>query len=222
MTHQDHDLLTKVGRSYVRHQHEDGLDELESGVDMAVMGIALYIMALSLRQQIDYWWFTVAIFLALAISVTRDRVKERIRQRVTYPRIGYASAERGEPLSATRKKLMWLILLPMAAAPVVIAVLLLTGRMPDLRTAAEWGRWAPAVYGILAGAATWWDAERFGIRRFRVSGVMTGVTGIVASLAGTDVVSASAFFCMGWGAINLTTGGITLWRFRSAYDSGTP
>jgi MFS family permease len=219
---EQNDLLTKVGRSYVRHRYEDGLDELASGVDLAVMGVALSVMALSLRQQVDYAWFTAAIFLALAVGVSRDRVMERIRQRVTYPRIGYVSAERGEPLSRNRKWLMWLILLPMAVAPVAIAVLLFTDRLPDLRTAAEWGRWAPALYGVLMAAVSWWDADRFGIRRLRLSGVSIGFAGIVASLAASDVVSASGLFCLGWGVIELTTGGITLWRFRSAYDSGTP
>jgi hypothetical protein len=51
---------------------------------------------------------------------------------------------------------------------------------------------------------------------------MIGLAGILASLAAADVVSAFGLFCVGWGVINLTAGGITLWRFSSAYDSGTP
>jgi hypothetical protein len=212
-------LLMKVERSYVRHQYADGVEELMSGVDLAVMGAAVYIMALHMRQQIDYSWFGAAIFLALATAVARDRVKEWIRRRVTYPRIGYASEQPGEPLSRSRKRLFWLLVLPMIVAPVLFLALLLTGRLPDLRTAAEWGRWLPAVLGVLIGAVSWRDAERFGIRRFRVTGVMTGVAGIIASLAGAEVVSAAGLFCMGWGLIEVAAGGVTLRQFTSSYDS---
>jgi hypothetical protein len=47
------------------------------------MGVALYVLALWLRQQIDYGWFGAAIFFSLAVAVSRDRVKERIRQHAT-------------------------------------------------------------------------------------------------------------------------------------------
>jgi hypothetical protein len=52
-------------------------------------------------------------------------------------------------------------------------------------------------------------------------GVMIGVVGIVASLASSDVMSAFALFCMAWGVINVTAGGITFWRFSVAYERGT-
>jgi hypothetical protein len=107
--------------------------------------------------------------------------------------------------------------------PVLFPVLLLTGNLPDLATAARLGRWVPAVFGVVSGAAIMWDSGRTGLQRLRVSGLFVAIAGVAASLLSADFLMAMTLFLGGWGLVNVVSGSLALRRMSAEpIDSESP
>ena len=106
------------------------------------------------------------------------KVVERVKQRVTYPRIGYFQ-ERPEAPDTTARGM--LTFLGLSFALVVLAVLL-SGGVGD---AASWRRAAPLMSGVTLAGAFWYMGDRSGLVRHKVIAVYSAATGLLLWLFGS-------------------------------------
>jgi hypothetical protein len=106
------------------------------------------------------------------------KVVERVKERLTYPRIGYFQ-ERPEAPDTTARGM--LIFMAFSFALMIIAVVI-TGGISD---AASWRRAAPIMSGISLAGGFWYMGDRSSFVRHKVIAVYSVVTGVLLWLVGT-------------------------------------
>jgi amino acid transporter len=118
--------------------------------------------------------------LAAFIVLFGWKVVDRVKARVTYPRIGYYRERADEPRSSAKG-----MLLSMGGAFVVMIIAI--AAVGDLSDAAEWRRAAPLLSGMLLAAGFWYAGEQSGLIRHR-------------AVAGVSVVWGALLWWLGSGA----------------------
>jgi Ca2+/Na+ antiporter len=114
------------------------------------------------------------------------RVLERVKSRVTYPRIGYFQERSDDPGTTARGMLIFIG----AAIVLMVGAIALSGGLTEVN---EWRRAAPLLSGISLTGGFWYLADRSGFIRHRFVAVYSVVTGILLWVFTTgetyDVVS---------------------------------
>jgi len=118
--------------------------------------------------------------LAAFIVLYGWKAVEKVKERITYPRIGYFQERADEPESTARGMLTFIG----GAFVLVIAVVALSGGFTD---AAEWRRAAPLMSGLSLSGGFWYAGDRSGLMRHRI-------------IAGWSVVSGIGLWVLGDGA----------------------
>jgi len=144
-----------------REAHMDGLTEVMSG-------FLLFIVALATGRPAFYWTYLVAILL-LGPGL------QRIRARVTYPRIGYVKLPAENPRRLRSGIAIWVLGVFLAAA----VSLALIGHATDNLA---WRRLAPAIAGLLFSGGFAYLARQSGLTRHWVLATLSVVTGIAMVL----------------------------------------
>ena len=163
----DVDALERQARAAT---YTDGLLELFASI---------MLFGLAAGWQVAPWM--VGIIAAFA-TVFGWRAVERVREVVTYPRVGY---HRQRDDAASPRGMLLFIL---GAFALMAFVVVLSGGFTD---AAQWRRAAPLVSGLTLAAGFWYAGSRSGMLRYRfvagwsvVSGVLLWWFGSGASYAG--------------------------------------
>lgn len=151
--------------------------------------------------------------LAAVVAIYGWRVVERVKVRVTYPRIGYFRERTDEPRSSVRGMLLFIA----GAVLFAVVVVWLTG---DLGEPADWRRAAPLVSGISLAGGFWYAAERSGRSRYRVVAAWSVASGVGLWLVGTG----ASYAAMAWHLLGLAVplaaiGAWTLVRFLRAHPA---
>ena len=136
--------------------YQDGLTEI-------VAGALLFIVALATGRPAFYWTYFVAIVL-LGPGL------ERIRARVTYPRIGYAKLESEDPKRLSAGILRWVLGVFLITAIALAA----TGHLSDN---ISWRRAAPAIGGLLFAGGFAYLAQQSRFKRHWALAISSGVIG---------------------------------------------
>jgi hypothetical protein len=139
---------------------EDGLMELFAALVLVTIAMA---------------WVASPAFVGIVaalIVLYGWRLMERIKRRITYPRIGYYQ-ERSEDAATTGRGM--LVFLACAVA-VMIAAIAVFG---DLTVASEWRRAAPLLSGLSLAGGFWYAGDRSGLLRHRVISVYSVVSGVL-------------------------------------------
>lgn len=152
---------SNLKRAAAREIYCDGLTEI-------LAGTMLFIVALATGRPAFYWTYLVAIFL-LGPGLNR------IKARVTYPRIGYAKIPDEDPVRLRRGILSWTLGVFLSAA-IILAV---TGHLGDNLS---WRRAAPAIGGLLFAGGFLYLAQQSGLRRHRAMTALSVVTGLLMVL----------------------------------------
>ena len=174
------DPVQAASKKIDAYWYQDGITEIGQGISaISIAGIAL----MSHRQMTTTTdWIGVGIgWACLAIGFSEGWVKKKLRERYSYPRIGYRSEVRGEPFSQRRKILAWSVLGVLLVLPFVILYMTL-GRDMSFRTSFGWARWFPLIFGIGLMIASVYDYRRFHLPRLLVAGVLTMIAGAASSL----------------------------------------
>ena len=132
------------------------------------------LFAAAVLLSIELAWATTPAFvgiLAAFIVLYGWKLVERVRERITYPRLGYFR-ERSEDAAATGRGILSFV-----AVALILMVLgiVATG---DIGDASEWRRAAPLLSGMTLAGAFWYMADRSGLRRHRFVAVYSVATGI--------------------------------------------
>lgn len=143
------------GASYL-----DGLTELFAAAVLAVIAVM--------------WIVTPALVgvVSAFIVLYGWKVVERVKERVTYPRLGYFR-ERPEDPQTTARGMLTFIGLAVLLMIVAIAV------FGDIGDASEWRRAAPLLSGLALSGGFWYMGDRSGLLRHRLVAGFSIVTGVL-------------------------------------------
>ena len=140
--------------------YEDGLLELFASVVLLVLAIG---------------WLTtpgmVGIPAAL-VAVFGWRGVDRVKERVTYPRIGFHRERPDDAKETSRGMLLFMG----GAFALMALVVLLSG---DLGDVSEWRRAASLFSGITLAAGFWYSADKSGLLRLRLVAAWSVLSGVL-------------------------------------------
>ena len=191
--------LQQLQRRAYAHTVQDGLTEIFAAVMLfASAGILSDPKMLSFLAP-------AMIFVPLVV--------DRLKQRLTYPRVGYVELGLEPP-----KRMVWGMFLYMAGAILVMAMLLLVaGRADD---AAAWRKWAPLLAGVLFGGGIHYVATQSGLIRFHVMQVISLTTAALISWWNSGNSYAGVqLYCLVMSAVALVVGVGTLIYFLRRYPA---
>ncbi|MEA2002995.1 MAG: hypothetical protein U9N84_14060 [Actinomycetota bacterium] len=146
--------------------YQDGLTEL---------------FAAGVLVMIAVMWVITPVFVGIVsafVVLYGWKVVERIKQRITYPRIGYHVERPDEPRSTASGMLGFI---GGAFAVMVLAVAM----FGDLTDAAEWRRAASLLSGLGLFGGFWYLGDKSGLLRHRFVAIYSVVTGVALWAIGT-------------------------------------
>lgn len=116
--------------------------------------------------------------LAAVVAIYGWKVVERIKERVTYPRVGYFQ-ERADDAKQTS---MGMLLFIGGALLVMVVVVLFSGGLDNVT---EWRRAAPLVSGLIYAGGFWFAGQRSGMLRYRLVAAWSFLSGVLLWWFGT-------------------------------------
>ncbi len=116
--------------------------------------------------------------LAAFVVLYGWKLVDRVKARVTYPRIGYSRERADEPRTTARGMLLFIG----GAFVLAIIVVALSGGLTDVE---EWRRVAPLVSGLTLSGGFWYAGEQSGLMRYRLVAALSVSLGIVLWLIGS-------------------------------------
>jgi hypothetical protein len=160
--------------------YQDGINEITAGIGFLSASAVAYMVHRQLVSTTD--WAAVAIGVGGgALGFTEDLVKKVLRERFSYPRIGYLSELRGEPLSRRRKVIAVTFLIVAVLIPIA-AIALMKDHHRPAATRFGWMRWLPMVmgFGLFFGGII--DYKRFRLPRLVITGSLVMLAGVASSV----------------------------------------
>ncbi len=161
--------FSKVQKRAIQYWFIDGLAELAAGL------VSLFLAVLFLIwQAIFYWRWSLPVILVggLAVSFGIRLIIQRMKERTTYPRTGYAS-----PLSGMESK--WSVVIVVAFTVFLLGAnyyLSIIGRQGLL--------WSPALAGLAFAFLFAWTGVVTKLRRFFPLAVFSLCLGVILAAAG--------------------------------------
>lgn len=139
---------------------EDGLMEIFAALVLVTIAVA---------------WVASPAFVGIVaafVVLYGWRVVEKVKRRITYPRIGYYQ-ERSADATATGRGILIFVA---GAVAVTIGVVAIFG---DVTEASEWRRAAPLMSGLSLSGGFWYAGERSGLFRHKFVAVYSVITGVL-------------------------------------------
>lgn len=160
--------------------------------------------------SIALMWAVSPVFvgvLSALVVLYGWRAVEKVKERITYPRLGYFR-ERPEEPRTTGGGILIFLAVSVAIMVTTVAV------FGDLTEAASWRRAAPLLSGLSLAGGFWYTARRSGFLRHRLAAAFSVVTGVVlwATGSGADYRSV-VWHLLGLSALLTVSGGWGLARF---------
>jgi hypothetical protein len=178
--------------------HRDGVIELFGGMLLLGLG-AMWLVAPG----------TVGIFAALYVIFGLPLI-ERVKRRVTYPRIGYAKP----PGEGTRRLVLGMLGYVVAMFALTVLVMVGTG---GADSAAQWRRWAPLMFGLMSSGGFLHTARISGLARYRVIAIGSIALGFGIGWSGDGAdYSGVAVHLLVLGTVLVVIGLVELLRFVRA------
>jgi len=180
-------------------QHRDGLIELFGGALLLGLG-AVWLANPGI----------VSIFAALYVIFSLTSI-ERVKQRVTYPRIGYSTP----PADVAGSNPWGAVVFLGAMAAITLLVMALTG---GIDSAAQWRRWAPLMFGLMSSAGFLYAAKVSGLKRYHaVAFVSIGLGALIGWFHDGGDYSGAAVHLLILGGVLLAVGAEELARFMRTH-----
>jgi hypothetical protein len=183
--------------------YRDGLSDISIGIIILLQNGLTLAMHFG-NHQSSWYWPVILIYLLLFLvyAVCAPRIFAAMRERITYPRSGYA-----EPDESVRKLIKAIVALSVLAS----FGLLLAIRYGHVDT----GRWIlgmPVVGGLFFGAVGMYVAVRFGVARYLLISLFSIALGLAIDVEYPTWFGVEIWF-VGVGCAFLCAGGITVWSF---------
>lgn len=188
--------LKKIEQKSWSQLNQDGLIEIMQGFLLIIISLAVIKPAL-----ISFW----VVFFIVSLPLL-----ERIRKRVTYPRIGYAKLAEEEPKKTALGMALYFIIC--IAAVALISAILAGGWDWDM-----FRRWTPALGGFIFSGGMIFAASKSGSIRYYFYMVLTAGLGIAISLLNLEGYAGLPVLLFSLGAVLLPCGAVLLLRFTRKY-----
>lgn len=183
--------------------YRDGLSEIFIGIGGLLQNGLTLVMHFGNDQSSWYWpLILIDLLLFFVFAARAPRIMAALRERITYPRSGYASP--GE----SQRKLSRTIV---ALAILAIFGLLLATRYGHFDT----GRWIqglPVFGGLFFAVVGMYVAVRYGVLRYLLVGLFSIVLGLAINIDYPTWLG-TAIWSVGVDCAFLFAGGITVWNF---------
>jgi len=183
--------------------YRDGLSDILIGIIGLLQNGLTLVMHFGNEQS---WWYqpfiVVYLLLFFLFAARAPRVMAAMRERITYPRSGYAAP--GEAQRILRNTIV-------ALAILAIFGLLLATRYGHFDT----GRWVqetPVVGGLFFGVVGIYVAVRYGVLRYLLIGLFSILLGLAINIEYPTWLG-TAIWLVGVECAFLCAGGITVWNF---------
>jgi len=199
------DILELEQETY-RYSMQDGLAEIFAG--LGLITIAWMIESRDIRS---YGFFSSPVIFILLI-VFRTPILEKLRRKVTYPRIGYVKVHQDEISPPVMVLLLFAITI-IAVAPLALMVIPSDQFFYDTL-------WTLSLVstGMMMIAASFSFVERTGDRRYFAFGVLGMTTGLIFALLEFEPPMAGpVLYLLGWGIVITLVSLTTFIRFIRKY-----
>ena len=185
---------------------QDGLAEILAGLGCII--IAWMIESQDIRS---YGFFTSPVIFLLLI-VFRTPILEKLRRKVTYPRIGYVKVRQDEPSQLVTVMLLFVLTI---SAVVSLALVLVPSDIPIYDTL--WKCFQVSL-GMVMIPASFSLVEKTGDRRYFAFGLLGVTTGLIFALLEFEPPMAGIIlYLLGWGVVIILVGLTTFIRFIRKY-----
>lgn len=199
------DILELEQETY-RYSMQDGLAEILAGLGCII--IAWMIESQDIRS---YGFFSSPVILILLI-VFRTPILEKLRRKVTYPRIGYVKVRQDEPSQLVTVMLLFVLTI---SAVVSLALVLVPSDIPIYDTL--WKCFQVSL-GMVMIPASFSLVEKTGDRRYFAFGLLGVTTGLIFALLEFEPPMAGiVLYLLGWGVVIILVGLTTFIRFIRKY-----
>ena len=191
------------------YYYQDGINEIGMGIGSIGGAGTSYMVHHMMTTKGDAWMAVAVGFAALAISMLDGRITRWLRERYSYPRIGYLSDRPGEPVPPRMLLTKILVMTFFTLLPLALIVYLMNRHDPTEYTLG-WARWFPFVAGPFMFGGSWLDYERFKLNRLPIAGFLTFIAGLFATSVFKQPFLACAVFMALHSVIKLVSGGVAL------------
>ncbi len=196
-----------------RYWHLDGLAEISGGIANILVGGSLSASAVNDGQsRLPLAAAAACVLLLLVFNLVQQRIVRSIRERITYPSIGYVGPVEG----GTTRAAGIAVLVALASIVAGALVFRLAGglRGPE---SLGWLRFSPAVLGLVFGAVCVFYGVRLRLPRLLLVGAIAILVGLIATLTSSPRWGLCTYF-ISVGVAMLVSGGTALRRLvRSGY-----
>ena len=188
---------------------QDGLAEFHFGLCLITIAGTIEVEDSS-SHGIFLYLIVYGIFILLIAF--RTAILEKLRRKVTYPRIGYAKVHEDEP----SRPLMVVILFVMMVFLVVFIAPIISPS--DISFYDATCKYLPVSLGVMMILYSFALAEKTGDRRYFAFGLLTVTTGLIFALLEFEPPKAGpVFYLLGWGVVITLVGLTTFIRFIHKY-----
>jgi hypothetical protein len=174
----------------------------------------LELFAAAVLLTLAFGWIAnpgIVGILAAFIVLYGWKLVERVKARLTYPRIGYFREREDEASTNARGMLLFIG----GAFLLTVMVVWLSGGIAD---AAEWRRAAPLVSGISLSGGFWYLGDKSGLVRHRLIACWSVISGVGLWLFGSGSdYSGVALHLFGLAVPLALLGAWSLWHFLRSH-----
>ncbi len=199
------DILELEQETY-RYSMQDGLAEIFAG-----LGFIIIAWMIESRDIRSYGFFSSPVIFILLI-VFRTPILEKLRRKVTYPRIGYVQVHQDEP-SPPVVIMLFFVLTMVVVVPLALVVIL-----SDISFYDTLWKYMPVSLGMVMIPAGFALVEKTGDRRYFAFGLLGVTTGLIFALLEFEPPRAgTVLYILGWGVVIILVGLTTFIRFIRKY-----
>ena len=186
---------------------------MQDGLAEIFVGLGLIIIAWIIESRdISSYGFLASPVIFLLMIVFRPPILEKVRRKVTYPRIGYVKVHQDEPSPPVMVVLFFAITI-VAVAPLALMVIPSDQFFYDTL-------WTLSLVstGMMMIAASFSFVERTGDRRYFAFGLLGMTTGLIFALLEFEPPMAGpVLYVLGWGVVITLVSLTTFIRFIRKY-----
>ena len=185
---------------------QDGLDEILIGLGLLIFACVIEVQDFSSYGA--FCWYGILLLLI----IFRTPILEKLRRKVTYPRIGYVKVCQDEP-----SPLLMVVLFSVLTISLVV-ILALVSIPSDIPIVDTGWKYMPVSIGVVMILRSFFLVEKTGDRRYFAFGLLTVTTGLIFALLEFEPPRAGpVLYILGWGVVITLVSLTTFIRFIRKY-----
>ncbi len=204
------DDLKKPQLRAVQYQHVDGSFELTFGGTFLLMA-ACYYLVNRLANPDSFLLSYAPLLMMLVGGLLIDNLVQRFRRRVTYPRTGFITYRKPQPLKRTTRLVIW-IGVPLFTVLFLAVLFLNRSKFPAGNQDSALPV-IPVFTGLLFSGLWAIIGWKIALPRFYLIAAASLLLSVGLIVSGVGIYLGMALLFGAMGALLCASGGITLWKY---------